>query len=99
MKVSVFRRQKGMVLVIVIAAIILMSIATLGILSRNVSQSMGDEKEIQRIQAELLTKGCFWRLYQNNGIDPGNCSGTINNRAYTVTYTINAGQVDTQIAY
>lgn len=89
MKNPVLRRHKGMVLVIVIVAIMLMSIVVVGILSRHVSMSLGDEKEIQRLQAEFLAKGCFWLSYQSGGV-PASCTETVGPTTYTVTYTTGA---------
>jgi hypothetical protein len=108
MKYFLSKGKKGMVLIIVIIAIMLMSIVTVGILSRNVSSSFVDERGRQRFQAELLAKGCFWRLYQLNGTAPafGSCDETIDNTPYTVTYTVVPGagplgtaQILTQVTY
>ena len=106
MKIEVLKHEKGMVLIIVIAAIMLMTIAVVGMLSRNVSQSLRDEKMIQRMQAELLAKGAFWRVYQNGGTPPADFTETVDGRNYTVTYTTAAGagpsgtgQIITNVVY
>jgi hypothetical protein len=100
MKISRLNSKKGMVLVIVIAAVMLMSTVVVGILSRNISSALVDEKGRQRFQAELLAKGCFWRSYQSGGdtsIAP--CTEIINGTTYTVTYgTTSAGALGTQIS-
>ena len=100
------RGKKGMVLIIVIVAVMLMSTVVVGILSRNISSAFVDEKGRQRFQAELLAKGCFWLLYQNGGGIPiGTCTETIDGTTYTVTYTLGAPgplgtqQVLTQVTY
>ena len=88
MKTLLLRGKKGMVLVIVIVAIMLMSTVVVGILSRNISSAYVDEKGRQRLQAELLAKGCFWRSYQSGGTLPTPCTATVDNTTYTVTYTL-----------
>jgi len=108
MKYPLLNSKRGMVLIIVIIAVMLMSIVVVGILSRNVSNSFVDERGRQRFQAELLAKGCFWRLYQLNGTAPavGSCDETIDNTPYTVEYTVVPGagplgtdQILTQVTY
>jgi Tfp pilus assembly protein PilV len=98
MKTLFLRSQKGMVLVIVIIAVMLMSAVVVGILSRNITSAFVDEKGRQRFQAELLAKGCFWRSYQSNGAVPSSCTETVDGTTYTVIYTaVNAGALGTQI--
>ncbi len=97
MKNTGLNDQKGMILIIVIVAIMLMSIVVMGVLSRNVSKSLSDEKSIQNLQAELLAKGGFWRAYQNGGVPPADFSETIAGKTYNVTYSTvnNAGPLGT----
>jgi hypothetical protein len=76
-----------MVLVIVIVAIMMMSVMVVGILTRNVTGSLRDEKGIQRLQAELLAKGGFWLVYENLGTAPASFTETVGSTTYTVTYT------------
>lgn len=90
MKIPMMESKKGMVLVIVIVAIMMMSVVVVGILSRNVSSSLGDEKQIRRLQAELLAKGGFWRLYQNGGVAPAPFTVSSLGTTYTVSYTTGA---------
>ena len=91
MKTLLLRGKKGMVLVIVIVAIMLMSTVVVGILSRNISSAYVDEKGRQRLQAELLAKGCFWRSYQSGGVLPAPCViPMMDGTTYTVTYTLGA---------
>ena len=88
MKKNLFRAKKGMVLVIVIAAIAMMSIVVMGMLSRNVSRGLTAENQIKRLQAETLAKGAFWRAYQNDGIPPTDgLSEGVGGTTYTVSYT------------
>ena len=100
------RPKKGMVLLIVIGAIMLMSIMSVGILSRNVSNSLRAEKEIQRLQAELLAKGGFWRTYQGSGATPATFTESVGGTTYTVSYTNASGtgplctdQINTNVDY
>jgi hypothetical protein len=106
MKTSLLKGKKGMVLIIVIAAVMLMSVVAVGVLSRNVSRAIVDEKGIQRLQAEVLAKGAFWRAYQNGGTPPSSFTETIGTKTYTVNYTLNPGagpsgtdQIMTQVTY
>jgi Tfp pilus assembly protein PilV len=90
MKIPALSRQKGMVLIIVIVAIMLMSVIVVGILSRNISSSLGDENEMKRFQAELLAKGGFWRLYQNGGVPPASFTVDSLGTTYRVSYVTGA---------
>lgn len=108
MKTSSVGRKKGMVLVIVIVAIMLMSVVVAGILSRNISSAFVDEKGRQRFQAELLSKGAFWIAYQSmqaTGTLPGSFNETVDGTTYTVTYSLGAAgpsgtqEILTQVTY
>ena len=106
MNIHVLKGQKGMIMVIVIAGIMLMSILVVGILSRSVSRSLGDEKTAQLLQAELLAKGGFWRAYQGAGAVPASFSETVGGRTYTISYIKNIGagpsgtdEIITQVHY
>jgi len=82
-----------MILLTVIAAIMIMSILVLGILSRNVSRAMVSEDEFKRSQAALLAKGAAWRGYAAyaGGGAPVDFSYKVDGVTYTVNYTQTPG--------
>ena len=108
MKVLSVSRRKGMVLIIVVVAIMLMAVVVAGILSRNVSSAFVDEKGRQRFQAELLTKGAFWIAYQSmqaTGTLPTPFFETVDGTTYKITYSLGAPgpsatqEILTQVTY
>ncbi len=111
---GIFRKDRGLVLVIVIAAILVMSLITLGTVSRYLSKAAIAESQAAHIQAEILAKGAFWRGYQNGGVPPSDYSeptpsstgGIAGSRTYTVTFTSTASagpsgttRIDTTVSY
>ncbi len=107
-------KDRGMVIVIVIAAIMVLSVFALGTVSRFLSKATSAESQASHIEAEMLAKGAFWRAYQNGGLPPAGFSETLSsttggvtgNKTYTVTFTntlsagpFGASKIDTTVTY
>ncbi len=103
-------KDRGMVLVIVIAAIMVLTVITLGTVSRFLSKATSAEKQTAQIAAEVTAQGAFWRVHQNGGLPPAGYSETLvstqGNRTLTVTYTNTAAagpfgttRIDTTVSY
>ena len=60
MRITGKRNESGIVLIAVVAFVIVVSIMILGVMSRNVSQTVSVEEQIRHIQAEQLRKGAVW---------------------------------------
>jgi hypothetical protein len=81
--------ESGMILVIATLFIMLIHLALIGILSRNVSQILSSDSELKQLQAEQLARGAWWLAHQNlttGGGLPAGFSVTNNNVTYTVAY-------------
>jgi len=86
------KNNKGVVFVTVLMIIMVMIILSISILSLNVSQLMTTEKEIRRIQAEVLATGAFAYILadQQNAVptNPILLSHTLDGLAFSVTARI-----------
>lgn len=87
----VFRLNKnrsGMIMVIVTMMVIVLSVVMVGLIGRNFSFVLSSEEQLRRVEAEMVAKGAFWRLYQANGSAPSNYFETVDGRQYNVTFII-----------
>jgi Tfp pilus assembly protein PilX len=93
----------GFVFVTVLTIVIVMMIVAVSILSMNISQTMVTEKEIDRIQAEVLAAGAVSYALTEKNNDPNSDSKTITQQidqnTFSVTTSItndSSGPFDTQ---
>ena len=91
--------ESGVVLITVVVLIMVMSILAIGVMGTNVSQSLSNQHQIDRIKAEQLAKGAFWDSYMKilRGIDPvanPTPSETLDNKDFTVDVDVVAGPPD-----
>ena len=57
------KNQSGLVLVSVLAISIVMIIVAVSVLNTNVNLALSGQRQINRIKAEQIAKGQFWRNY------------------------------------
>ncbi|MBF0386662.1 MAG: hypothetical protein HQL20_02265 [Candidatus Omnitrophica bacterium] len=57
------KNESGIVLVIVITFVLIMSVAMVGLFSRNVSMALSGVEQGKRIKAEMLARGGYWKAY------------------------------------
>ena len=85
-------------LVVIIVIVMIMTILAIGVMSMNVSQSLSNQRQIDRIKAELLAHGIFWEEYMkitdgtSTLIDTGDDhadSELIGHKTFTYTITRN----------
>jgi type II secretory pathway component PulK len=102
------RNEKGMILVVVIMVVMLMSVLVMGMLSRNSSQVISSEDQIKGMQAQLLSRGGWWRAYPNyrNETSPNGFTETLEGVVYNVSYDliVNNGpggtdKIETRVTY
>lgn len=93
MKIVKKRSDKGIIMVAVVAFIIVISVLILGIMSRNVSQAVSMEKQIQHMQAEQLGRGAFWAAHANliNGVGYSDFSTNIDGHLFNIQFNQSAG--------
>ena len=104
------KNESGMILVVVIAFIVVISILVAGMLSRNVTTTVALEDQTKSIQADLLTRGAFWKfqnyidqsIYPSTGVmttswtEQPVAGGVI----YTVTISRDAGnKISVKVSY
>lgn len=82
---------KATVLVTVIMLILAMTILSIGILSAMGSQGLLGQNQVNRIKAEQLAKGVFWKYYIQHATSGSTSSVTVtetlDGKAYTATAT------------
>ena len=82
--------ESGMILLIAATFIFLISIAVIGILSRNSTQFLSANQQFKRIQAEQLARGAWWlvhdQLSKGNAVPAPPGPLTISGVTYTITY-------------
>ncbi len=86
--------ERGVILLTVIAAVMLMSILVLGVLSRNYSQALISERERKHLQAELIAKKALWwarEIYAGGSTTLTDFSEYVDGTTYSVHYTQVAG--------
>ena len=60
---SIRRNESGVVLITVIAISFVMMVLTLSLVSINRNQITSGQRQIERLKAEQLAKGYWWRYY------------------------------------
>jgi len=88
---SYLNNKKATVLVTVIMLITAMSALAVGILSAMGSQGVFGQNQVDRIKAEQLAKGYFWKLYHEQAISGANATQvgtvTLDGKTYTIGVT------------
>ncbi|NLE64563.1 MAG: hypothetical protein GX606_01460 [Elusimicrobia bacterium] len=95
------RKNRGIVLLFALVFMIVMTIMVLGAISRNTSQAISIEKQVQRIQAESVAQGVLWEAYANlqAGAALVDQTVTINGRSFTVDVNRTGADVDIKVDY
>jgi type II secretory pathway component PulK len=83
-----------MVMVMVLMAIAVMMVFSIGVISRGVSQTKSSEQQIDRIKAEQLAMGAYAKAYSDmavGGAMPTTFTATLDNKTYNATITTLTG--------
>lgn len=86
MKIIRIKGRSGMVLVMVLMAIIVMSIFVVSILSQSLNQGTSSQAQVDRIKAQQLAKGLFWKSHSDMiaSVVPADSSETLNGKTFTI---------------
>lgn len=85
-----YSSERGVILLTVIAAVMLMSILVMGMLSRNISQAVISERERKHLQAELIAKKALWwarEIYIGGSTSLTDFTEYVDGTTYSVQYT------------
>jgi hypothetical protein len=90
---SYLNNKKATVLVTVIMLITAMSALAVGILSAMGSQGVFGQNQVDRIKAEQLAKGYFWKVYYETALNGGSPSTVatpvvLDGKTYTVSIAV-----------
>jgi len=89
------KNESGMVLLMVLMAVTIMMVFSIGVISRGVSQTKSSEQQIDRIKVEQLAMGAYAKAYSDLAIGQpmGNTSMTavLDNKTYNVSVVSAAG--------
>ena len=80
-----------MVLVTVLMVVVILMIISIGILGRSSTQAVSTERQIDRIKAEQVLKGYFWRVYDelaNGQLPTSPVVYPVDGKNYTATATL-----------
>ncbi len=69
-------KESGMVLITVVIIVSVLMILTVGLLNLNVSATLSNQHQIDRIKAEQFAKGAFWVGYMNKIVNDTDLDGT-----------------------
>ena len=83
------KNESGMVLLMVIMAVTVMMVFSIGVVSRGVSQTKSSEEQIDRIKGELLTQGAYAKGYSQRAAGMTvnaftTVTATMDNKSYSV---------------
>ena len=65
------RNESGMVMVMVLMAIVIMMVFSIGVISRGISQSKSAEEQVDRIKSEQLAIGAYAKYYSDMAVAGG----------------------------
>ncbi len=89
------KNESGMVLIMVLMAITVMMVFSIGIVSRSVSQVVSSEEQVDRIKAEQFAIGAFAKIYSDRaaGAPPTFTTlvATMDNKTYMVNVVDGGG--------
>ena len=87
-----------MVMVMVLMAIVIMMVFSIGVISRGVSQSKSAEEQVDRIKSEQLAIGAYAKYYSDMAVAGGattnSFSVVLDNKTYNATVNSVAGGVN-----
>ena len=100
--VNRLKREDGVILVAVIAMTIVMSILAIALMSISSSAVIANQKQIDRIKAEMLATGAFWQTYMsraNGGAVPASVTQVLDGKSFTATISSATGGPNNTTSY
>ena len=102
MPTKIIKSEKGVVFITVLMIIMVMMILAISIISISVGQVMISEKQVKRLQAEMVASGALGKYFAsqlNNSTAPGPYSETIDGHTFSVNFTTSGTQLDIDVGY
>ena len=102
MSATLMKNEKGIVLVVVITFILIISVAMLGLFSRNISTAFSSVEQAKRLKADIIGRGAYWKAYTALSLGaglPANETVYSDHILYTIGYSQALSQVSVQVTY
>lgn len=96
--------ESGIVLVIVITFIMIMTVAMVGLFSRNISSALSATDQAKKGKAEALARGAYWKAYNTLSSTatlptPNPETVTLDGIAYSISYFQSGTAITINVAY